>query len=69
LVSTILHSFHGKQKKNFHYFLIQFIETGALAVGPMLQGLNKPINDLSRGATIEDIYNTVIITAIQSTNN
>ena len=43
-------------------------ETGALAVGPMLQGLNKPINDLSRGATIEDIYNTVIITAIQSTN-
>jgi phosphate acetyltransferase len=44
-------------------------ETGALAVGPMLQGLNKPINDLSRGATIEDIYNTVIITAIQSTDN
>lgn len=43
-------------------------ETGALAVGPMLQGLNKPINDLSRGATIEDIYNTVVITAIQSTN-
>lgn len=43
-------------------------ETGALAVGPMLQGLNKPINDLSRGATIEDIYNTVVITAIQSAN-
>lgn len=41
-------------------------ETGALAVGPMLQGLNKPINDLSRGATIDDIYNTVVITAIQS---
>ena len=44
-------------------------ETGAVAVGPMLQGLNKPINDLSRGATIDDIYNTVIITAIQSTNS
>lgn len=44
-------------------------ETGALAVGPMLQGLNKPINDLSRGATVEDIYNTVVITAIQSANN
>lgn len=44
-------------------------ETGALAVGPMLQGLNKPINDLSRGATIDDIYNTVVITAIQSGNN
>lgn len=44
-------------------------ETGALAVGPMLQGLNMPVNDLSRGATIEDIYNTVIITAIQSISN
>ncbi|WP_346238587.1 phosphate acetyltransferase [Niabella insulamsoli] len=44
-------------------------ETGALAVGPMLQGLNKPINDLSRGATIEDIYNTVVITAIQAGSN
>jgi len=41
-------------------------ETRALAIGPMLQGLNKPINDLSRGCTVEDIYNTVIITAIQA---
>ena len=41
-------------------------ETKALAIGPMLQGLNKPVNDLSRGCTIEDIYNTIIITAIQS---
>lgn len=41
-------------------------ETGALAIGPMLQGLRKPVNDLSRGATIPDIYNTVLITAIQS---
>lgn len=41
-------------------------ETGAIAIGPMLQGLNKPVNDLSRGCTVEDVFNTVIITAIQA---
>ena len=41
-------------------------ETGALAIGPMLLGLNKPVNDLSRGCTVDDVFNTVVLTAIQA---
>ena len=39
---------------------------GAVAVGPVMQGLRRPVNDLSRGATVKDIINTVAITAIQA---
>ncbi|MFJ6083463.1 phosphate acetyltransferase [Streptomyces sp. NPDC092369] len=41
---------------------------GAVAIGPVMQGLRKPVNDLSRGALVQDIVNTVAITAIQAQN-
>lgn len=41
----------------------------AMAIGPVMQGLNKPVNDLSRGATVTDIVNTIAITAIQAQGN
>jgi phosphate acetyltransferase len=41
-------------------------ETGSLAIGPILLGLNKPVNDLSRGCNTNDVINTILITAIQA---
>ena len=51
---------------NNTYKAVQRATSDSLAIGPILQGLNKPVNDLSRGCTVHDIVNTVAITAIQA---
>lgn len=59
--------FPGLESANIGYKLVERF-AGAQAIGPVLQGLNKPANDLSRGCKVEDIYKIITVTVLQAQN-
>ena len=66
LGSASIFIFPDLNSGNITYKAVQRSSKNIVSIGPMLQGLRKPVNDLSRGASVEDIIYTIALTSIQS---